>query len=95
VREDLPDPEQLWWKRVRLAAKGRGREDDKIMSDWSHDMLEVVSGVKERTELVGPFGHRRWQPIPPERCTEEYKQAETRRLLDQLGRRLGIGPMPR
>jgi hypothetical protein len=89
-----PSAEAAWWARVKRAAERRG-DAGKLMSDWSHDMIEVLAAAEGRMELVGPFGHRTRQPMPLERCTEEYKQAETRRLTDRLGRRLGVGPMPR
>jgi hypothetical protein len=64
------------------------------MSAWVHDILPVLAAEEIRLGLVGPFGERRWQPIPPERFTEEYIQRETQRLTDELGVRLGVGPMP-
>jgi hypothetical protein len=85
-------PESLWWERIHRAGERQqliGRPG--VMADWSHAMLSVLSAGETRLELVAGAG---WQPIPPERCTDEYKQAETRRLCDELGRKLGIGPMP-
>jgi hypothetical protein len=88
--------ERAWWERVGRAAARRGEPvgTKGVMSDWCHDVLEVYSNTAEGLELVGEWGHCRWQPIPPERCTEEYKQREIRRLNDELGRKLGVGPMP-
>lgn len=86
--------EQVWWTRVQRAAERRGRAGSKAMSDWARGVLAVRGDAEERLELVGPFGHRRWQPVPPERCATEYVAAETRRLTDELGRALGVGPMP-
>jgi hypothetical protein len=92
----MPDDlaERAWRARVRRAADNRGTEGKKLMSDWCHDILRVLAAEELKVELVGPWGHRRWQPIPPERFTEEYQATETRRLNDQLGRALGVGPMP-
>jgi len=66
----------------------------KLMSDHCHDVLDLVGVAEEGLELVGPFGQRRWAPVPPERCTDEYVQRETVRLSSELGVRLGVGPMP-
>ena len=82
--------ETAWWTRVERAAKHRGPAGSKAMSDWTHDVLSVLCAAEMSLELVDGG----WHPIPPNRCTDEYKQAETRRLNDQLGRRLGVGPMP-
>lgn len=80
--------ERAWWTRVKRAAVGR----DQVMADWSHDMLQVLGAEPDQlTELVPGVG---WQAPPPAHCTDEYKQRETRRLKDELGVRLGVGPMP-
>jgi hypothetical protein len=89
-----PLAEQAWWERVHRAAKGKGSAGSKLMSDWARARLPVIAAEPGELDLVGPFGHRRWEPTPPEVCTEEYKQRETRRLNDELGIALGIGPMP-
>ena len=47
-----------------------------------------------RLKLAGPWGHRRWTPVPDEWLTEDYKQQETMRLCDALGASLGVGPKP-
>jgi hypothetical protein len=60
------------------------------MADWSHAMLAVLGAAENRMGLVD--GRR--APYPAERCTEEYVERETRRLCDELGRKLGVGPMP-
>lgn len=85
---------QVWWARVDRAAERKGLVGSKLMSDWARDVLSVISAEHLDLDLVGPFGHGRWQPVSPERLTDEYKQAETRRLCDDLGRTLGVGPMP-
>jgi hypothetical protein len=104
ARNGRPSPRELWWARVNRAAKAKGAAGSKIKSDWSRDMLAVqvpdASGFG--WELVDARGRRifhaepgcRRVPITPEQLTEEYKQAETRRLCDELGRTLGVGPMP-
>jgi hypothetical protein len=86
-----PLPERVWWERVGRAAKRRGTAGSKIMSDWSHDMLRVLAASPGRLEKVVD-GH--WQPTLAEHGTEEYVERETRRLKDELGRTLGVGPMP-
>jgi hypothetical protein len=84
--------ERVWWARLHRAGERQGLLGSPgVMADWSHAMLAVLAAGPERTELVPGTG---WQPVPPERCTDEYKQAETRRLCDELGRKLGVGPMP-
>ncbi len=84
--------ERAWWARVeRAAARKELIGAPGVMADWSHDMLEVLAAAENRLELVVGEG---WRPIPPERCSEEYRQRETRRLNCKLGRRLGVGPMP-
>jgi len=61
--------------------------------DWSHDTLRILGASEEHClELVPGQG---WQPIPPERFTDEYKAQGTRRLYNELGERLGVGPYPR
>ena len=35
--------EEIWWERVRRAAKRQGRAGSKVMSDWARDVLPVVS----------------------------------------------------
>jgi hypothetical protein len=61
--------------------------------DWAHNMLSILSaGTGRHFELVKGQG---WVPIPPERCTDEYKQREIQRLCNELGRRLGVGDCPR
>jgi len=87
-------PSNVWWARLRRAAERQGNAGSKAMSDWVRDILPVAAAEALKVELVGPFGQRRWVPIPPERFTEEYIQRETRRLTDELGLRLGVGPMP-
>jgi hypothetical protein len=94
AEHESPLAVRVWWTRAHRAAERKGLIGSKVMSDWCHDLLPVLSAGPERLELVGPFGQRTWQPIPPERCTEEYMQRETRRLCDELGRKLGVGPMP-
>jgi hypothetical protein len=75
---------------VGRAAERLGAVGSKAMSDWVHEVLPVWSAGDG--ELVLVDGH--WTPAPPERCTQEYKHAETCRLNDELGVRLGVGPMP-
>jgi hypothetical protein len=82
--------ESAWWARVERASNRRGRIGSKLMSDWSVDVVEVHALAAECFELVDGG----WQPVPAERCTEEYKQREICRLTDELGVRLGVGPMP-
>jgi hypothetical protein len=83
--------ESAWWARVHRAAEREGLIGRRgVMSEWCHATLRVLGAAENRVELV----EGGWQPIPPERCTEEYKAAETRRLNDELGRALGVGPMP-
>ena len=78
------------------------------MSDWSNLMLAAqcpdASGhgyefVDERSHPVLPSrcreeGVRREQPVAAWRFTEEGKQAEIRRLTDELGEALGVGKAP-
>jgi hypothetical protein len=85
---------EAWWTRIRRAAEREGLIGSKVMSDWCRARLAVIGDAAEGVELVGPPGHRRWQPVPPERCSEEYLRREARRLNDELGRALGVGPMP-
>lgn len=82
--------EKVWWERLRRAAKRKGREGSKAMSDWARDVLAVLDADKEGLELVDG----RWRPIPAERFTEHYKQRQVRRLADEVGVGLGVGPMP-
>ena len=99
--------EALWWKRVRRAAKRKGPAGSKLMADWVNLTLDAqvpdASGfgyefVDEHGRPVTPSRYReegiRRQPIPPERFTEEGKAREVRRLRDELGEALGVGPMP-
>jgi hypothetical protein len=60
------------------------------MADWAHDMLRVIAAEGMRHDLVN--GH--WTAIPAEQFNEDYIEREKRRLMDELGRRLGVGPMP-
>jgi hypothetical protein len=83
--------ERAWWTRIRRASERQGRAGSKLMSDWARDLLPVRAAPDLELELVAGVG---WQPIPPERCTEEYIERETRRLCGELGRALGVGPMP-
>jgi hypothetical protein len=84
--------EKAWWTRVRRAAERKGPIGSKVMSAWGYEMISILAvGPDNNLELVAGAG---WQPIPPERFTDEYKQRETRRLCDELGRTLGVGPMP-
>jgi hypothetical protein len=85
-----PLPERIWWERVRRAAKRRGTAGSRIMADWSHDMLRVLAAEGRRHEIVAG----RWVEIPCEQFTEEYIERETCRRQDELGRALGVGPMP-
>jgi hypothetical protein len=92
VNGDLPDPEDLWWQRVRRAAARRGNAGSKLISDWSHAMLVV-----ECPDASG-YGYevvdRVRVPVTPEMFTDEYKARETRRLANALGEALGVGPRP-
>ncbi len=85
--------ERIWWARFTRAAERQRltATGGKVMSDWAHDMLAVIGEAEEGLEIVTGRG---WQPVPPERRTEEYVQRERRRLTDELGARLGVGPMP-
>ena len=83
--------EEIWWARVRRAADRKDLIGSPgLMADWSHNMLRVLSAAESRLVLVDG----RWQPTPAEHCTDEYRERETRRLNDELGRALGVGPMP-
>jgi hypothetical protein len=82
----VPLAEDIWWERVRR----RGTDGSRIMSDWSHDMLRVLAAEGVGHRLVDG----RWTEIPSEQFTEEYIERETHRLKDELGRRLGVGPVP-
>jgi hypothetical protein len=84
--------EQLWWKRVERAALAKGKAGSKLRSDWARDMLraKVPDASGSGYELVD--GHR--EPVTPEMFTQEYIEQECRRLCDQLGRDLDVGPMP-
>jgi hypothetical protein len=68
------------------------------MADWCHAMLEVLSAGRMPCGDVGRVFEtvegRGWVPIPPERCTDEYKAHETLRLCNELGRSLGVGDYP-
>jgi hypothetical protein len=86
--------DQVWWERVRRAADRKGPVGSRLMADFCRDWLLVNAAGEERLELAGRWGHRTWQPVPPERCTDEYKDQETCRLCDELGVRLGVGPRP-
>jgi hypothetical protein len=95
--EPAPTPlaERIWWEKLDRAIARKGPEGQKIRHAWSHAILEVHCNAAEKLELVGPWGQRRWQPVPPERCSEEYVEAERRRLTDEMGRALDVGAMPR
>jgi hypothetical protein len=84
--------EQAWWERVHRGAAARGDAGSKLRGDWSHEMLRV------QCPDASGFGYEivdgREVTVTPEMFTEEYQQAECRRLCDQLGRDLGVGPMP-
>ena len=82
--------EHIWWTRLDRGAARAGKARDKAMADWCHKMLAILGAEQTSFDLID--GH--WQPIPAERCTPEYKARETRRLNDELGRALGVGPMP-
>jgi hypothetical protein len=103
---DVPtsDAGRVWWARVDRAAERRGLVGRKVMADWSHAMMRVqvpdASGfgyelvdARGRPILESEPGCRR-APITTEQFTDEHKQRETRRLCDELGRTLGVGPMP-
>jgi hypothetical protein len=77
--------ETVWHARLRR----RLRPDtfDAQLRDLWHELLAIESGRPDRMETVD--GGCRWHPIPPDR------EAEKRRVLDELGVALGIGPMPR
>jgi hypothetical protein len=78
------DAERVWWARVERAGERKGLIGEPgLFADWSHNVLRVL------VPQASGSG------VPAEQLTEEYKQAETRRLCDELGRRLGVGPMPR
>ena len=87
--DELAD--HVWWERVRRAAERQGTTGSKLMSDWCHAVLPVRAAEALKVELVPGRG---WVEIPPERFTEEYIESETGRLNDELGVRLGVGPMP-
>jgi hypothetical protein len=84
--------EHVWWERIHRAAAARGDAGSKLRGDWSHAMLRV------QCPDASGFGYEliegRRVPVTPEMFTEAYQQAQCRRLCDQLGRRLGVGPMP-
>ena len=84
-----PLPERIWWERVRRAqrALNRQRPDNRVEMEWGHAVIRVLSSPDELVD-----GH--WTSVPPERRTDEYKRREVRRLNDELGRKLGVGPMP-
>ena len=81
---------EVWWTRVRRAAERRGNAGSKLLSDWVRDLLPVRS--PDACELA------QWDRLEPaavaERFTDEYKAREERRLCDELGVALGVGPMP-
>jgi hypothetical protein len=81
----------VWWTRVDRAAKRRGNAGAKLRTEWSHAIMETRCAEALEFELVDGG----WRPFPPERFTEEYMQRECRRLHDELGAKLGVGPMPR
>jgi hypothetical protein len=72
--------ERIWWARARAAADRKGNAGSKLMSDWSHDWLAAIA---ER--------HPRGADFP---CTDPDVLAEQRRVTDQLGIDMGVGPMP-
>lgn len=77
--------ETVWHERLRR----RLHPDtmDARLRDLAHELLAIESGQPTRMETVGDCC--RWHPIPPDR------EAETQRVLDEMGRALGVGPMPR
>lgn len=79
--------ERIWWQRIRRAGDRQGLAGQKVLADWSHSTLAVLGAGEELVD-------GRWQSIPPERRTDEHEARETRRLNDELGRVLGVGPMP-
>lgn len=81
--------ERVWWERIERAARKRqpGLGVPRILSDWGVATLRVIGATRELVDGC-------LQPIPPERLTEEHKQAEIQRLAEELGRRLGVGPPP-
>lgn len=84
-------PSDVWWARVRRAERRLGLAGSKLMSDHAREVLGVICEAQEGLELVPGRG---WVEVPPERRREEYIARERRRLCDQLGRELGVGPMP-
>jgi hypothetical protein len=87
VSADLPDSAAVWWGRLNRVTERMGPAGSKIKSDWANEMVQVLSPCDELVD-------GRWQPPTPEQHTEEYKAAETKRLCDELGRTLGVGPYP-
>lgn len=81
---------QVWWTRLDHAAERQGLAGSKAIADWVHDILPVLAAEDIGHDLVDG----RWVEIPPERFTEEYIDCETQLLTDELGVRLGVGPMP-
>ncbi len=79
---------RVWWTRVCRAVQARP-VGDKLLVDWCHGVLRISGGNKE--EIVPG---KRWQEIPPERLTIEYRREEIKRLNSELGVALGVGPMP-
>lgn len=60
------------------------------MSDLVHELLVIYA--ERQTTLVLPSGHRiDHEPRPGD---EEFKEREARRVWDELGTLVGIGPMP-
>lgn len=91
VRERLEDDsapglsaEAVWHERLRRRM-APGNFDARYRS-LVHELLAIESGMPRRLEVVN--GRCRWHPIPTDR------EREARRAWDELGRTLGVGPMP-
>ncbi len=67
---------RVWHERLDRAVEREESAGQRLMGDWSHELLSILSASEENClELVPGQG---WQPIPPERFTDEYKLGEQR-----------------
>ena len=79
-----PTAETIWHARLRW----RLHPDrmDARLRDLAHELLAIEAGRPDRMETVD--GGCRWHATPPDR------EAESRRVLSEMGTLLGVGPMP-
>lgn len=95
----LPTAERVWFVRVarRLAARDANGVPqalgDAVCVRLSHKLLEVEANFREDLVLEGEAGHRTWSKNP-HRGDDAWRTRESRRIWDEIGEHVGVGPRP-